>query len=125
MSFRPSTILLVPFGIVAILGACSDSSSSNAPPPAADVLIVAGAMSKGFQAYNPDTLTISIANGGKVIWRNDDAVTHTVTDTTAAAAFSRTLGAGDTASVVFGATGEFPFKCSIHPTMRGLIVVTS
>ena len=107
------------------LGVVFDSDSSIGLPPPAGVLIVPGAMTKGFQAYRPDTLTISLAIGGKVVWRNDDAITHTVTDTTAAAAFSRTLGAGDTASVVFSATGEFPFKCSIHPTMRGLIVVTS
>jgi len=124
MTERPSrTLLLLPPGIATVLAACSSSTSSNNPPPAADVLIVSGASTKGFQAYSLDTFPVSLASGGKVTWRNDDALTHTVTDTTAANAFTRSLGPGDTASVVFTTLGNHPYKCTIHTGMRGLVVV--
>jgi plastocyanin len=124
MTERPSrTLLLLPFGIAAILAACSSSTSSNNPPPAADVLIVSGASTKGFQAYSLDTFPVKLTDGGKVTWRNDDAVPHTVTDTTAAALFNKNLGPGDTASVVFTTLGNHPYKCTIHTGMRGLVVV--
>jgi plastocyanin len=65
----------------------------------------------------------------KVSWRNDDqvgntTVSHTVTDTTSGNAFpSITIAAGDTASVTFTAAGEYPYKCSFHQGMRGLVIV--
>lgn len=121
----PLSSLLVPALGVALLAACGSSTSSNTPPAAADVRMVSGAATKGFQAYNPDTFTVTLTSGGKVTWRNDDGTTHTVTDTTGAALFNKSLGSGDTASVVFGSAGDFPYKCSIHPGMRGLIHVTS
>jgi plastocyanin len=116
---------------LAVLAACSDSSnSSNNPPPAADVSVVAGAAIKGFQAFSPDTLTVSLSGGAsvEVVWRNDDVagggVLHTVTDTTAANAFNVQVQPGDTSSVTFTVAGAYPYKCNIHPSMRGLIVVT-
>jgi len=115
--------LLLPAVGAALLAACGSSTSSNGPSP--DVRIVANAETKGFQAYSPDTISVSLStDGGRVTFRNDDGTTHTVTDTTAAALFSKTLGAGQTASLTFASTGSFPFKCSIHPGMRGLIQVT-
>ncbi|MBP9201087.1 MAG: hypothetical protein KBF47_13845 [Gemmatimonadales bacterium] len=121
-------LLLLPAAALvamSLVSACG-GGDSNGPgnPPAADVAIVSGAATKGFQAYNPDTLQVSLAAGGTVTWRNDDGAGHTVTDTTAANAFNVTFSSrNDTASVVFAATGEFPYKCSIHPGMRGLVIV--
>ncbi len=114
--------------LLAVAAACGGDSDNGLgvpgpiPPSAANVVIVSGASTKGFQAYSPDTFTV--AAGGEVTWRNDDGLSHTVTDTTAANAFAITLGSGgDTASVVFTIAGEYPYKCSIHPGMRGLVVV--
>lgn len=120
----PLSALLV---AAAVISACG-GGDSNGPgnQPAADVSIVPGAFNKGFQAYAPDTLTISLAASGTVTWRNDDGgVAHTVTDTTAAALFDLGLAAtnNDTASFTFTVAGEYPYKCTIHPGMRGLIVV--
>jgi len=125
--------LATSFAALAILAACSDDSNSNNNPQiTADVSINPNAQTLGFGAFSPDTFTAAL-NGGasvKVVWRNDDnsvsgGVAHTVTDTTAAAAFSVPLNAfGDTTSVTFTTAGEYPYKCSIHDTMRGLVIVT-
>lgn len=119
--------MLTPVAAVAVLAACSDSTSNSNPLPQADVSIVSGASLLTNTAYNPDTITVAL-NGGSavtVVWRNDDVgILHHVTDTTVAAAFDVAVTTGDTSSVTFNGAGEFPYKCSIHPGMRGLVVVT-
>lgn len=121
----------VPFLAVIILAACSDGTGGGINGPVqADVVIVPGAQILGFQAYDPDTITVQL-NGAasvKVIWRNDDQVggvnvQHNVSDTTVANAFGITIDPGDTASVTFSTAGSYPYKCSFHPGMRGLVVV--
>jgi plastocyanin len=117
--------LVIPVVAATILAACGSSTSSNNPKPAADVSIVSGAATKGFQAYSPDTFTVTLASGGKVTWRNDNGgVQHTVRDTLAANAFDTgIIAGGDTASIVFTLAGQYPYKCGIHDSMRGLIIV--
>ena len=124
--------LSTPMVVAAALAACSDNndSSGGLNPPPADVIIVPGAELKGFQAYSPDTLTVSLAGAPSitVVWRNDESVSsgiqHTVTDTAAARAFDTgAIDPGKTGSVTFTSAGSFPYKCSIHSGMRGLVVV--
>ncbi len=117
--------LAIPFVAATLVAACSSSTSSNNPKPPANVRVVSGASVKGFQAYAPDTFTVSLASGGKVTWRNDDGgVQHTVRDTAAANTFDTgIITAGDTASIVFTAVGQYPYMCGIHNGMRGLIIV--
>src|SRR5262249_45735532 len=120
-----------------LIGACGDSTSpggggvggGGGGPIPADVSIVLGAQTKGFAAYDPGTITLQLNGGaaGKGLWRNDDAngIDHTVTDTLTPNRFtSRTITtAVDTGSVTFTAAGEYQYKCSIHPGMRGLVIV--
>jgi plastocyanin len=117
--------LLTPVVALTILGACSDSSTSNNPPPNPNVTIPAGASLLTFTAFTPDTFTVPLGGAASVtvIWKNTDNITHTVTDTTAANAFNITLTGGKTDSVTFTAPGTFPYKCAIHTGMRGWIVV--
>lgn len=122
------TAVLAAITLVAACGGDGDGGGGPGPnPPAADVAIVQGASTLGFQAYDPDTFTVTLASGGVVTWRNDDNVSHTVTDTTAGAAFDITVGTAagdDTISHVFTAVGEYPYLCKFHNGMRGLIIVT-
>lgn len=117
--------LAIPVAAAVLLAACGSSTSNNNPKPAADVRVVASASTKGFQAYAPDTFTVTLASGGKVTWRNDDGgVQHTVRDTATAPTFDTgIITGGDTASIVFGAIGQYAYRCGIHPGMRGLIIV--
>jgi plastocyanin len=128
---RPAlTALWVAAGGSACSSTSGPSNGGGGSPPTADVVIVQGAQVLGFQAYDPDTITVHL-NGAasvKVVWRNDDEtggskVSHTVTDTAAAPAFGRTVNAGDTVSVTFNSAGEFPYKCTFHSGMRGLVIV--
>lgn len=70
-------------------------------------------------SFNPQTLTVP--KGTKVTWTNEDSVTHTVTSQGNFA--SNSLSPGDTFSFVFNDAGTFNYNCSIHPTMKGVIIV--
>ena len=69
--------------------------------------------------FVPATLTVKA--GDKVLWRNADLVPHTVT---AAGQFdSRTIVTEGTWSYVPGKAGSYPYACTLHPGMKGTLVV--
>jgi plastocyanin len=97
-----------------------------------DVTIVAGAQTMGSRAFSPDTFTVSLAAGGKVIWGNGDytsgysgvtGTTHTIT-ADGGLFNSGNLAPANTFAFTFTATGSYSYHCSIHPTMVGVITVT-
>ena len=124
MRVTPLALMLV----ASTLAGCGSSNGGGggpSNPPPADVVIVPGAATKGFQAFNPDTFTVSLAAGGTVTWRNGENVSHTVTDTATVPAFNLSFGAtDDTASTTFTVAGQYGYRCNIHPGMRGLVIVT-
>jgi plastocyanin len=66
--------------------------------------------------------TVTIAAGMQVQWTNQDGTAHTVTaDDTGF--HSDTLDHGQTFSQTFSAPGAYSYHCSIHPFMKGKIVV--
>lgn len=66
---------------------------------------------------------INIAKGGEVTWTNNDSIAHTVTSDTGGELNSGDIQPGSTYSHTFNTTGSFQYHCSIHPSMRGTIVV--
>ena len=71
-------------------------------------------------AFMPSTVTI--AAGTQIQWTNQDGTAHTVTadDNRFHSDF---LDQGQTFSQTFSAPGTYPYHCSIHPFMKGKIVV--
>ena len=77
---------------------------------------------KGF-AFNPATITVT--KGTTVKWTNNDNAPHTVTTTSAPVDFdSGTKNKGDTFTQTFDTAGTYGYYCSIHPSMKGKIIVT-
>ena len=70
-------------------------------------------------AYRPATL--AVAKGDQVTFSNSSKVTHTATRN--GAFDTGPIKPGKSASVRFKQKGTFPYHCSIHPSMRGKIVV--
>lgn len=74
---------------------------------------------QGF-AFGPDSVTVTV--GDTVTWSNQDNVGHTATaddgtfDT-------GTIPAAGTASVTFTTAGTYAYKCTIHTSMTGTVVV--
>ena len=73
-------------------------------------------------AFSPDPLEIAV--GTTVTWTNSDGFAHTATSQDAAAPFDTgKLETGQAASYRFEAPGTFAYKCAIHNSMTGTIVV--
>jgi plastocyanin len=74
---------------------------------------------QGF-AFSPATLTVPVNT--TVTWTNKDGTTHTVTSDTGAFD-SGSIAANQSYSFKFSSTGTYSYHCSIHPEMKGQIVV--
>jgi len=70
--------------------------------------------------FVPSTVTIS--TGQTVRWTNLDSVSHTVTGTETSFG-SQSLNQGDSYEFLFTDAGTYEYYCSIHPEMRGTVIV--
>src|SRR5438876_2866234 len=110
------------------IGATSASSSTF--PIGAKLSILVGASTQGNPAYDPRTLTIKKGESIKVT--NKDSVPHTVTngkdasDPTSGKLFDTSIiNAGSTAQISTAklSPADYPFHCTVHPYMTGLLKV--
>jgi plastocyanin len=65
---------------------------------------------------------LEVAAGDTVVWTNKDLVPHTVT-ASAARVESGVLAPNKKWRFVAKKKGEMPYICSLHPVMKGLLVV--
>ncbi|OBI24426.1 amidase [Mycobacterium sp. E1386] len=72
-------------------------------------------------AFAPATLTVPV--GTTVTWTNRDEEPHTVAASDGSF-HSPGMGTGATFTHTFSEAGTFDYVCSIHPMMRGSVVVT-
>lgn len=138
MSSRPRPIRRAPAGCAAVglavvsLVAChgksapSGSASSTAGGGAATGTSAKSGSSasttvevKNF-AFMPKTLTVRV--GTTVTWRFEDSAAHTV-DIATGNIVSKPLKSGATYTHTFRQAGTYNYICSIHPYMRGSVVV--
>lgn len=68
--------------------------------------------------FAPNTLTIN--KGDTVTWTNKDSAPHTVFGSGLSSA---TLGKNQSFTFTFNSAGTYSYICSIHPSMKGVIVV--
>ena len=66
---------------------------------------------------------LEVAAGDRITWVNRDFVPHSVT-TKAAGIESGDLTQDKSWSYVPKKTGEIAYICRLHPTMRGIVVVS-
>jgi plastocyanin len=75
--------------------------------------------------FSPATLTVK--TGTTVTWVNEDSMSHTVVsdDGSGFPFTSPQLANGGSYPLAFTQAGTYPYHCSIHPSMKGTIVVKS
>jgi plastocyanin len=95
------------------------TSNGNAPAPSGDAVRSAKVEIANF-AYDPDPVTIE--EGGKVIWVNEDSAPHTATAEDGSFD-TGTLEEGKLKSETFKEPGTYEYVCSIHPQMHGTVEV--
>jgi len=76
--------------------------------------------------FEPPTLNVPV--GTTVIWKNSDSTLHTVTSGsnesgTGTIFDSSYVAAGKTFQHTFSGAGTFDYYCTLHPFMKGKIVV--
>lgn len=103
--------------LVSLLSNCSSASNTTTPPAAP-----AGGNTVEISnfAFTPASLSITV--GTKVTWTNKDNTAHTVS------ADGGVFGSGSMApkatfDYTFNTAGTFTYTCSVHPYMKGTIVV--
>lgn len=113
-TWRGRWALALAIGVVAV-AALQGGSASGATATAS------GARSVEIDhfAFHPPTLRIK--RGGKVAFSNSSNVTHTATR--AGSFDTGRIRPGKTKVVQFSQAGTFAYHCSIHPFMKGRIVV--
>jgi plastocyanin len=72
------------------------------------------------RAYQPSQLTVGL--GQTVIWRDESFGQHTVTSVDGLFN-SGVMSTGSSYTMTFAKAGTFNYVCTIHPTMKGSIVV--
>ena len=70
--------------------------------------------------FDPPTLTVKA--GTTVIWTNRDDIPHTVAATNRVFK-SKAMDTDEKFSFTFTALGSYDYFCSLHPHMKGTIVV--
>ena len=67
---------------------------------------------------------VQVKVGKTVTWVNKDTVTHTVTSDASSLFDSGFMPTGATFQFTFTTAGTYPYYCTVHPFMKGTIVVT-
>jgi len=95
-------------------GLTAAAPSSQSSQPAASAIAISD------YAFKPATITV--APGTRIVWTNKDDDPHTVTGDDGSFD-SKGLGQGDSFGRVFDKPGRYPFHCSAHPFMKGVVIV--
>jgi plastocyanin len=124
--FSPLRTALASGALTAVLAACSGggAAASATPPAEADVTIDAES-----NAFSADTITLTAGEPMQLFFRNLDGSEHNVaiyTDDSAAQALFVGENVSDGA-VLYELPplepGEYFFRCDVHPSMTGTVVV--
>ena len=89
-------------------------TAAGVAKPATHTVAIDGAV------FAPPTMTV--AAGDTVVWVNKDPYPHTATSKEGGFD-SKELGEGKRFRFVAKKKGEFPYICSLHPTMKGTLTV--
>jgi plastocyanin len=94
----------------------SSSTAAGSPPAAAP-----GTVSMKGLRFHPDRISVKV--GEKVTWRNDESIDHNVTATGGAKFMSKAFGGGKTYTYTPRKAGTIKYVCTLHPGMKGTLVV--
>jgi plastocyanin len=103
------------------------SSYQTPPATAAPTTSPAGGNTAAIKNFAFDPSSLTVKSGTVVKWITQDGAPHTiVSDTGSPVAFSSdSLASGASYSFTFTQPTTYTYHCSIHPSMKGTIIVTS
>jgi plastocyanin len=111
---RPLRLAAAALAVTALLAVAAPAATSSSEG-------AEGAVVKNDNfTFNPPRLVVR--SGETVTWINEDDIPHTVASTTKIFR-SKALDTDDRFSFTFTAPGVYEYFCSLHPHMKGTIVV--
>jgi plastocyanin len=110
----PLSLRVVVAAAVLALLPCSMGQAAAPAKPVTHTITIEG------MQFQP--AEVKIKAGDSVVWINKDMFPHTVT-AKSNAFDSHQIEAGKSWKFRAAATGEFPYVCSLHPTMQGTLRV--
>lgn len=124
---RVSAVTATAALVLSLAAGCSNSSPSGGAKSSGGSTASGGGAGagghtvdiKGF-AFKPMMLSVPV--GTKVTWKFDDSAKHTVVADDKSFKSSAMSG-GQTYSFTFAKAGTYSYLCSIHPYMKGTVVV--
>lgn len=129
--------LLATLSAALVLAACSGGGGSPSTAPAAPTAGgPAGTTAAGPCADSTGATTIAATVSDNtwsqpidatvddvITWANSDGVPHRVALDDGSCAMSANISGGGTKSLVFSEAGTYPFHCSVHASMKGVITI--
>lgn len=109
-------LILAFLGIVGLVAVSGCTSSNNQTSSSGNTVTMQN------MAFSPATLNVQV--GTTVTWLNKDSTIHRVVSDSGAFD-SGDLTNGQSYNFTFSQAGSFPYHCSIHPSMKGTIVVST
>lgn len=112
--------------LVAACGGGSDSGTNPEPtppgatPPAGSVPVTAGASS---DVFSPPDVSVSV--GGSVTWSFGLRAHNVIFASVAGAPGNIPATTNSRVSRTFPTAGTFPYDCTLHPGMRGRVLVAT
>jgi plastocyanin len=121
-------LLILSFGLAVVLASIHSQQSTVHAQSVASVSIVKGSSSPSIaKPYDPSPVTIK--PGTSVTWTNNDSTLHTVSSGLPEQGAvgnlfdSSLIAPGKTFTHAFDKAGSFDYSCTLHPFMRGQVVV--
>jgi plastocyanin len=109
-SSKPLALLVAALGLT--LSAATPAVKPKTHPPKTHPVVMEAVR------FRPAALTVR--TGDSVIWANRDPFPHTATSPVFE---SKVLPPGQSWRYVANVRGEFPYVCTLHPTMKGTLRV--
>lgn len=106
--------------VLACVGMSACASDERAPDNG-DNATVTIAADGGVGSYTPADITVGA--GAAVVWRNASGYAHNVIFADTSIDSSRLFADGEEWTTTFPAPGTYPYHCSLHPTMTGVVTV--
>jgi plastocyanin len=121
MSRRASVFLLIFVGAGLLVRCGSTPPAGPNDPPDTDTVIITITGNNGGNSFSPASASLKV--GQSVAWKNSDSETHRpilsdVFDT------KQLAGGATSAPTQMNTAGTYEYKCTIHPTMTGTVIVT-
>ncbi len=114
------TVICLLFAFVIIFNGCKKSTDYGTPASTTTSTPAANEVFIQNTAFNASSITVAVNTTVK--WTNKDGVAHTVTSTTGLFD-SGNIAGGGTYSHQFTTAGSFPYKCQVHSSMTGTVIV--